>query len=68
MVAETKNITAASELLYVSQPALTLKIHQLEEQIGGELFLRKNKGVELTPLGSLSVSYTHLTLPTRDQV
>ncbi len=53
VVAETKNITAASELLYVSQPALTLKIHQLEEQIGGELFLRKNKGVELTPLGSL---------------
>lgn len=50
-VAETKNITKASELLYISQPALSFQIKQLEETVGGQLFMRKNKGVELTTLG-----------------
>lgn len=51
VVAECKNITKASEKLYVSQPALTNQIKQLETSLGGELFVRKNKGVELTTLG-----------------
>jgi len=52
-VAKCKNLTKASELLYISQPAITMNIKQLEETIGGKLFERKNKGVELTTLGQL---------------
>lgn len=52
-VAKHKNITKASEELLISQPALTLQIKQLEENLGGELFVRKNKGVELTMLGQM---------------
>ena len=52
-VAESKNLTRASELLFISQPAITMNIKQLEETIGGKLFERKNKGVELTTLGQL---------------
>lgn len=49
MVAQTKNISKASELLYVSQPAVSYSIKMLEETLGGKLFYRTAKGVELTP-------------------
>lgn len=52
-VAECKNLTKASEQLFISQPAITMNIKQLEETLGGKLFERKNKGVELTALGIL---------------
>ena len=48
-VAETKNITAASELLYISQQAVSYSIKQLEIALGGPLFFRTPKGVVLTP-------------------
>ena len=53
VVAETKNITKASEILRISQPAISFQIQQLEQELNGELFIRKNKGVELTLLGSM---------------
>lgn len=52
-VADCKNLTKASEILYISQPAITMNIKQLEQSLGGKLFVRKNKGVELTSLGIL---------------
>ena len=53
VVAELKNITKASEILRISQPAASLQIKQLEEELNGQLFIRKNKGVELTVLGKI---------------
>lgn len=50
-VAEQKNITKASEVLYISQPAISSSIKKLETELGGQLFIRKNKGVELTNEG-----------------
>lgn len=50
-VAELKNITKAAEKLYISQPALTKAIKQLEEEMGGKLLDRRNKGVALTTEG-----------------
>lgn len=50
-VAKAGNITKAAEKLYISQPAITKAIKQLESEIGGSLFERKNKGVILTPEG-----------------
>ncbi len=52
-VADCKNLTKASEILFISQPAITMNIKQLEETLGGKLFERKNKGVELTTFGIL---------------
>lgn len=57
-VAETKNITKAAEKLYVSQPAITKSIKQLEKNLGGTLFIRTKKGVELTEEGK--VLYLHV--------
>ncbi len=50
-VAEEKNLTKASNRLYVTQPAVSNSIKELEASLGFELFIRKNKGVELTPYG-----------------
>jgi len=51
VVAKYLNITKASEVLYVSQPAVTQTIKKLEEQLGGKLFYRQPKGVALTEEG-----------------
>ncbi len=48
-VAQTKNISKAAELLFVSQPAVSYSIKTLEEALGGTLFFRTPKGVQLTP-------------------
>lgn len=50
-VAKCGNITKASEILFVSQPAISNAIKELEQQLGGQLFIRKNKGVVLTGYG-----------------
>lgn len=51
VVAETKNITKASEILNISQPAVTKHIKNLEEQLGNPLFIRTKKGVILNKYG-----------------
>jgi len=51
VVAKYLNITKASDVLYVSQPAVTQTIKKLEEQLGGKLFYRQSKGVVLTEEG-----------------
>ena len=40
VVAKNKNITAAAKELNISQPAISKAIKKLEEQLGGELFVR----------------------------
>lgn len=51
VVAETKNITKASEILNISQPAVTKHIKNLEDQLGNPLFIRTKKGVILNEYG-----------------
>ena len=48
-VAETKSISKASEVLFVSQQAVSYSIKQLEIALEGRLFFRTPKGVVLTP-------------------
>lgn len=50
---EARNFTRASELCAVSQPALTKAIKNLEEELGGALFLRDSRPLQLTNLGRL---------------
>ena len=45
------NISRASEVLHLSQPALTRAIATFEEQMGAPLFLRTTRRVVLTPEG-----------------
>lgn len=50
-VAKTKNITKASEILLISQPAITQTIKKLESELDATLFYRTSRGMELTDLG-----------------
>ncbi len=47
-VAEELNLSRAAERLGITQPALTKRMHDLEERLGVVLFNRTNRGVELT--------------------
>ena len=50
-------MTKASEELHISQPAISQSIKKLEDQLGGTLFLRSNKGMELTEEGKMFFEY-----------
>lgn len=56
-VANTKNITKAAEELMISQPAISKSIKNLEEQLGGELFIRTKRGVILNDEGREFYNY-----------
>ena len=56
-VAKHKHMTKASEELHISQPAISQSIKKLEDQIGGTLFLRSNKGMDLTSEGKMFYEY-----------
>lgn len=58
-VAREKSITGAAAKLYISQPAVSSAISRLEEILGVKLFVRGNRGVELTEEGKLL--HEHLT-------
>ena len=51
-VADEKNLTRASELLNISQPAVTKRIKNLEDQLNIKLFDRSKSGMTLTKNGS----------------
>ena len=57
VVAKSKNMTRAGEELFISQPAISQAIKKLETELGGTLFLRSNKGMELTEEGKMFYSY-----------
>lgn len=50
-VIEAGKLGAASDLLGITQPGLTKAIARLETELGGPLFRRTGRGMELTELG-----------------
>ena len=56
-VATCENITKASQILFISQPAVTMSIKKLEEQLGVSLFTRTKHGMILTDEGKVLYEY-----------
>ena len=54
-VAKRGSLTKAAEELYISQPAVSQAIKQLENQLGGQLFNRTHKGMELSETGGKQI-------------
>lgn len=54
---EEGSITKAAEKMYLSQPAITYRIRQLEDHFNCMIILRGSKGVIFTPEGELLVTY-----------
>ena len=56
-VADTKSFSKAAELLFLSQPTVTLQIKKIENYLGITLFRRDKKGVILTKEGEIFYKY-----------
>ena len=54
-VARTLSFAEACHLVYLSQPALSLAIRNLEDQLGGRLFVRTTRSIHLTSEGQAFV-------------
>jgi len=52
-----KSITKAAESLYVTQPAVTMQIKSLEQDLGVKLFRKYGKSLDLTAAGKVLFSY-----------
>lgn len=52
-VAEERNLTKAAERMFISQPAMTLRIKRLEEELGIRIFDRSKIPLEITPEGEI---------------
>jgi DNA-binding transcriptional LysR family regulator len=69
-VADELHFGRAAERLHVSQPMVSRRISDLEREIGGRLFERTSRRVQLTPLGrsfveSLTPGYAQITAALR---
>lgn len=56
-IADTKSMNKAANELFVSQPALSGAIKDLEEELHIELFNRSNRGITITTEGEEFLSY-----------
>lgn len=56
-IAREGTVRGASEVLRVSQPALSTQIRQLENALGEKLFEKEGRGLRLTPAGRLAFRY-----------
>lgn len=61
-VALTKSFTKTAENLFISQPAVSKTIKNLEQEYEKALFGRKGNHIELTPEGELFMVYTEKLL------
>ena len=66
-VAEEGNLTRAAQRLFVSQPALTKQIKQLESQLGTPLFTRSRAGMTPTAAGRALAEHVPAVLAGFDQ-
>ncbi|MEV8088942.1 LysR family transcriptional regulator [Streptomyces nigra] len=55
-IADTGSLHRAARQLGVAQPSLSTQLRRIEQELGGELFLRARTGCRPTPLGRLVLS------------
>ena len=67
-VAKHLSFTLAADALFLTQPAVTFQIKQLEEQFNTRLFERRHGSISLTPAGELVLSYTEKILALSDEM
>jgi LysR family hydrogen peroxide-inducible transcriptional activator len=61
-VAQERNFRRAAEKSFISQPALSLAIQKLEEELGVQIFERGRSEVTVTPLGAQLVEQAQRVL------
>lgn len=61
-VVRAKNMSEAAKQLYISQPAVSMSVKQLEDRLGSQLLVRTAKGVRVTPEGGVLYEYLEQAL------
>ncbi len=67
-VAKHLSFTRAAEALFMTQPAVTFQIRQLEEQHGVRLFERRHGSILLTSAGELMLDYAQKIIALSDEM
>ncbi len=67
-VAKHLSFTRAADALFMTQPAVTFQIKQLEEQYSARLFERRHGSIALTPAGELALVYAEKILAMSDEM
>lgn len=57
ILSEQLHFRRAAEILHVSQPALSKQIRRLEDRLGGQLLIRRSRGLHLTSAGQVLVQH-----------
>ena len=67
-VAKQLSFTKAAEELFMTQPAVTFQIKQLEEHLNTRLFERSHGRIALTPAGELVLNYAERILSLTEEL
>lgn len=67
-IAETKSMNKAASELFISQPALSSAIHELEEELKIEIFIRNQRGVIVTTEGENFLKYARQMVEMADMI
>jgi DNA-binding transcriptional LysR family regulator len=67
-VARHLSFTKAAEQLFMTQPAVTFQVKQLEEQFNARLFERSHGRIALTPVGRLVMGYAERILALSEEL
>jgi len=67
-VAQERNFRRAAENCFISQPALSIAVQKLEEELGIQIFERSKTEITVTNIGKLVVEQAQLVLEEADKV
>lgn len=66
-LAKMLHYTQAAKELHIAQPSLSYSIHELEKELGVNLFNKENRKIQLTAYGEQFLSYTERALALLDE-
>ncbi|MGO7425308.1 LysR family transcriptional regulator, partial [Rhizobium ruizarguesonis] len=67
-IAQLESFRAAAEKLNTTQPAISVRVAQLEEELGTQLFDRSSRTLSVTPAGRQVLTYADRLLRLRAEL
>lgn len=67
ILSKEQNMRRAAEKLFLTQPALSLRLQNIEKEWGTLLFIRSQKGLMPTPSGEIVIEFSKEVIQKREQ-